>query len=139
LGKRKGSHGAGQWALPGGHLEHGQSLLQGALTELEEETGYRYPIVSAVQPTVVTNSIVEGKHYVLFLFALTVPTWPEPTFEVREPEKCEEWRWFNLLHLPQPLYSETRQAIMCYLAKERFNDNLLRFKTGAWGGLADWD
>ena len=32
---------AGQWAIPGGRIDHGESPLQGALRELDEELGLR--------------------------------------------------------------------------------------------------
>ncbi|KAK5115293.1 hypothetical protein LTR62_001493 [Meristemomyces frigidus] len=72
-GKRKGSHGAGTWALPGGHLEHGESFEECGSREIEEETGLT---LSRIQYLTTTNSVFEdtGKHYVtVFMIALTYP------------------------------------------------------------------
>ena len=39
LGLRQGSHGSGEWAFPGGHLEFGEIIFQTAKREVKEETG----------------------------------------------------------------------------------------------------
>jgi hypothetical protein len=39
LGKRKGAHGAGEYASPGGHLEHLERFATCAAREVREETG----------------------------------------------------------------------------------------------------
>ncbi|KAI9741054.1 MAG: Nudix hydrolase 15, mitochondrial [Cirrosporium novae-zelandiae] len=63
FGKRKGSHGAGTWAIPGGHLEFGESFEECAAREVLEETGL---VVRNVKFLTATNSVFreEGKHYV---------------------------------------------------------------------------
>ena len=39
LGKRKGSHGEGEYAFPGGHLEYMESFEDCAKREVREECG----------------------------------------------------------------------------------------------------
>lgn len=91
LGKRKGSHGAGTWQFPGGHLEMGESLLDCAERETLEETGLK---VKAVKVVAVTNDVfdAETKHYItVFVLCQRENANAEP--QVLEPEKCEGWHW----------------------------------------------
>jgi 8-oxo-dGTP pyrophosphatase MutT (NUDIX family) len=47
---------AGQWALPGGRLEPGETAVEGAVRELEEETGVAGGAVAGVLDDFVTDS-----------------------------------------------------------------------------------
>ncbi|KAI5865822.1 NUDIX hydrolase domain-like protein [Durotheca rogersii] len=94
LGRRKGSHGAGTWAFPGGHLEAGETLAGCAERETAEETGLR---VRGAGVAAVTNDVFAAdRHYVTVFVAcrLEDPTAAaEPA--VREPDKCEGWYWVS--------------------------------------------
>ncbi|KAJ5737997.1 hypothetical protein N7493_001152 [Penicillium malachiteum] len=91
LGRRMGSHGAGTWALPGGHLEHGESFEECAVRETKEETGLD---VLNVEYITATNDVMvaEKKHYItIFLKGVVSDPAAEP--EILEPNKCAGWRW----------------------------------------------
>lgn len=61
LMKRRGSHGAGTWCPPGGHLEHGESPEACAVREAREEAGIE---IANVRFLAITNNVVpEGTHY----------------------------------------------------------------------------
>ena len=100
VGKRKNAHGDGTWSFPGGHLEFGESVEDCAKREVEEETGL---IVDVLEKVKFTNDIFkeEGKHYVT-LYLTT--SWNGGDPEVREPDKCEEWRWVKWEEIPRPLF-----------------------------------
>ncbi|HEY8258519.1 MAG TPA: NUDIX hydrolase [Gemmatimonadales bacterium] len=100
LGERRGSHGAGTWAPPGGHLEYGESPGDCARRELGEETGLEARVIG---PGPYTSDLFEpeGLHYVT-LFVLATEVSGEP--EVREPAKCARWEWFRWSALPSPLF-----------------------------------
>jgi 8-oxo-dGTP diphosphatase len=63
LGKRKGSHGAGTWQFPGGHLDYGEEIVDCAAREVLEETGLA---IANPKLVAVANSVFERetKHYV---------------------------------------------------------------------------
>lgn len=117
LGKRKKGAGNGFWALPGGHLEFGESLIVGAKRELEEETGLTARVT--FENMVNDYSAGDGTHYVHINFlAHDVSGAPE----VREPEKCYEWKWFLLDVLPENIFIGHRRVIPAFLNKTSFVD-----------------
>ncbi|KAK1142109.1 hypothetical protein N8T08_008192 [Aspergillus melleus] len=89
-GKRKGSHGAGTWAVPGGHLEFGESFENCAERELLEETGMH---IKNLRFLTAVNNVFEKeqKHYVTVFMGGTVDDGVQP--QNLEPEKCEAWEW----------------------------------------------
>ena len=107
LGKRRSGHGRGGWQFPGGHLEFGEAIEECARREVLEETGIT---IKNVRPGPFTNDIFaqEQKHYVT-LFVLA--EYDAGTLAVREPDKCDEWGWFEWPDLPQPLFLPIRNLL----------------------------
>lgn len=106
LGKRKGSHGTGEWSLSGGHLEFGESIEACAKRELLEETGLT---ALSLELGPWTNDLMEeSNHYVtLFVFVSEFEGIPK----LLEPEKCEGWKWFAWDQLPSPLFPTVSSLI----------------------------
>jgi 8-oxo-dGTP diphosphatase len=106
LGKRKGSHGAGTWSFPGGHLEYLEGVEQCAIRELFEETGMQ-ALSWRLGPW--TNDIIDkDKHYIT-LYVIIDRFVGEP--RVLEPQKCDGWQWFDWDHLPSPLFDPIQSVL----------------------------
>jgi 8-oxo-dGTP diphosphatase len=100
LGLRRGAHGAGTWAPPGGHLEYGETIEDCARREVAEETGLA---LCAVERGPYTSDVFEdeGKHYVTLLVVADAASGDAA---VREPAKCARWEWWEWSGLPEPLF-----------------------------------
>jgi 8-oxo-dGTP diphosphatase len=105
LGKRKNVAGNGSWNAPGGHVEFGEKLTDAALGELREETGL---VANDIQYFSTVDDPREDVHYIHICF-LTRNFSGEPA--VMEPDKCSEWRWFDLQNLPDPIFTGHIRAL----------------------------
>mmetsp|Transcript_34273 Transcript_34273/g.61837 ORF Transcript_34273/g.61837 Transcript_34273/m.61837 type:complete len:140 (-) Transcript_34273:2438-2857(-) len=101
LGKRLGSLGEGLYALPGGHLEFGESFEDCAIREVEEETGININKSSFVYAI---NTVFNEKAHYATIFMKTSVT-EDTEAQLREPNKCEKWIWSKINELPNPLFS----------------------------------
>lgn len=95
LTKRKGSHGAGEYGFPGGHLELMESFEDCAIRETREECGIEIKNIAFLYLTNVTK--YAPKHYVHIGL---VADWASGEPKTLEPDKAEEWRWYDLNELP---------------------------------------
>lgn len=117
LGKRKGSHGEGEYAFPGGHLEYMESFEDCARREVDEECGIK---IKNIQFQLLANvTKYAPKHYVhIGLLA----EWEEGKPEVLEPEKSEFWDWYELDKLPEPMFKMCEIAINSYQTGRNYYD-----------------
>lgn len=118
LTKRKGSHGAGEYAFPGGHLEYMESFEDCARRETKEECNIeieniRFQFAANVRK-------YAPKHYVhIGLMA----DWASGEPKVAEPTKAEEWKWYDPENPPQPLFAMCKLAFSDLKEKKMYYDN----------------
>ena len=116
--KRKGSHGAGEYAWPGGHLEHMESIVDCAKREVMEEAGIEIENVRFLR--LLNFKEYAPKHYVDIGM---VADWKTGEPQVLEPEKAEEWIWCDPENLPEPLFGALPTYPIALKTGQNFFDN----------------
>jgi 8-oxo-dGTP diphosphatase len=111
LGKRKSSHGHGEYASTGGHLEHDESMEECVYRELAEEAGEDLKIKNLKFLCLINLRKYLPKHYIDIGF---IAEWKSGEPIVMEPEKKESWEWYEIDELPSPLFSTIPNYIEAY-------------------------
>lgn len=99
-GRRKGSHGAGEYAWPGGHLEYMESIEDCVRREVREETGMEVENIRFLR--LMNLKTYSPKHYIDIAM---VADWKSGEPRVMEPEKIEGWEWRSIDDMPEPLFA----------------------------------
>ena len=90
LVRRARSPGKGFYSLPGGRVEHGESLHQALAREVDEETGLKIDIVGLAGWREVLPGATAGGHYVIMSFAAR--------WAAREPvlnDEHDDYKWLE--------------------------------------------
>ena len=112
--RRNAAFGSGEYHVPAGHLEAGETIVDGIIREAAEETGI------ALRPADIDLAYVmhfRGASDRLSLF-FTATRW-QGEIETREPDKCAGWRWLPLADLPPNVVPYARHALADLAAGQR--------------------
>jgi 8-oxo-dGTP diphosphatase len=117
LGKRRGSHGEGEWALIGGKLDYQESIEDCVRREIREESGLE---VENIRFNALFNTInYPPKHFIAIGM---IADWKEGEAQTFPEEKISEWGWFSFDELPQPMFADSVPLIKAYQGGVNFLD-----------------
>lgn len=115
----------GEYSVPAGHLDGGETVIQAGRREAREETGVEIDPGNLHFSSVMHRA--EGDERVDFF--VHVEAWHGEPFNA-EPEKCDDLRWFPLSALPENVVPYVRRAI------ENHRQGI-HFDEFGWGPAAD--
>jgi 8-oxo-dGTP pyrophosphatase MutT (NUDIX family) len=107
----------GQYSVPAGHLDGGETVLGAAAREAEEETGLRLESQDILFSSVMHR--IDDEERVDFF--MHIRSWQgEPSNT--EPDKCDELRWFPVDALPENVIPYVRRAIQNHRDGLKFDE-----------------
>ena len=97
--KRRGAHGEGTWATPGGHIDFGEAIIDTACREVREEGELE---IGELQIDGFTEDyfVSEGKHYITIWLSAQWVSGELPA----SGEEFSESGWFDMSDLPKPWF-----------------------------------
>ena len=117
MGKRKGNHATGVYGSVGGHLEHLESFEQCIRREAKEEAGIE---IENIRFLCLSNfKTYAPKHYVdIGLIA----DWKNGEPQIMEPDRLESWGWYDVDHLPLPIFDVMENYFEAYKTGKSYFD-----------------
>ncbi|MFA6601481.1 MAG: NUDIX domain-containing protein [Candidatus Paceibacterota bacterium] len=100
---------AGEWSLPGGKLEWGETFEEGAIREVKEETD-----IDIKNPQVISVHNCKNQFAHFMTVGLLTHEWSGEA-KITEPDEIVKWQWFDLKNLPSPRYFPSFEVIENYV------------------------
>ena len=107
----------GQYSVPAGHLDGGETVMDAAAREAEEEVGVQLKPEDLIFSTVM-HRMEEDERVDFFVH---VRHWQSEPLNA-EPDKCDDLRWVDIDQLPANLVPYVRQALRNHLAGIPFDE-----------------
>jgi 8-oxo-dGTP diphosphatase len=108
----------GDYEVPSGHMDGNETVTAAAAREAMEEVG----VSIALEDLSVAHVMHRfGENYERIEFFLTAKKWEgEPS--VKEPDACDEVRWFPLKDLPPNMIPKSKSGLQQSLAGVTFSE-----------------
>jgi 8-oxo-dGTP diphosphatase len=107
----------GEYSVPAGHLDGGETVIDAARREAREEVG----VELAAEDILFCNVMHRLEDDERVDFFVQVRAWDREPFN-NEPEKCDDLRWVELTALPANTVPYVRQAIHNYRSGRVFDE-----------------
>lgn len=107
----------GNYSVPAGHLDGGETVRMAAVREAYEEIGVQIDVDDVVFATV-THRKSDDERVDFFVH---IKDWDGEPFNA-EPEKCDELRWCDLDALPENTIPYVKRAIRNYVENIPFEE-----------------
>ena len=107
----------GEYSVPAGHLDGGETVMSAAAREAQEEVGLHLQADDMVFSSVMHR--IEGDERVDFF--VHVRKWLGEPFNA-EPDKCDELRWVNIDNLPNNTIPYVKRALHNHLNQIQFDE-----------------
>ena len=109
----------GEYGLPSGHLEKGESPIETVIREAKEEIGIDIsPSLLHFQHVMYRKNDGQSNEYIDFFF---VCNWWQGEPENLEPNKCDDLNWFRIDELPENTISYI-QYLLHHLKSESYSE-----------------
>lgn len=107
----------GEYSVPAGHLDGGETVMQAGMREAKEEVGLDLEENGMAISSVIHR--LDGEERVDYF--VQVQKWDGEPFNA-EPDKCDDLRWVNFDELPENTIPYIRRAISNHLNGITFDE-----------------
>ncbi len=117
MGKRRGSHGHGEYSFTGGHIEFEESFDDCAKRETKEEAGVE---IKNIKFLCLANILKHENRQDMMLGLIA--DWKSGEPKTNENEKIEDWDWYDINNLPSPIFYPAEVMFDSYKTGKNYYD-----------------